>query len=453
MFIIRFLVKLLNIIPAYIGFAPKKLYLGKFKSILRHKGGLIIACNHRSFKDYISALLLCPFKKITVMVSAQMYDFSPVTRFFLKALGVIRVDAFTGNLTSVSEAIDVVKKGGILLIYPEGKIETCDDMFPFRMGVSLISIGANAPVLPIYHDGNFGLFRHEKMLIGDLIYPNDYIDHNEKLTTNAAALTKVIEEKIESFHAAYNRVFLKKGEKKHRTPHAGFIYQFVKWTAIPAILLLRRKIIPQTETAALYKYSQKGLLVIANHTWWIDAPILYFLLWRRSMRCIGAKDNVEKSKGQEFMLKAMSCILLDRNGYDFLSLKESINELKDGGGIIIFPEGHLGYTEEMSAFTPGASMLSLMSDTPVWPVYISSPYKPFSKLIFAVGDAIAPCDVPGQGINNDRVATFTAMLENKMNELKALADENLSMKDKQLLNNTRERRQIWMKETYNKRHD
>ena len=104
MFLIRWLLILNSIIPALIIFPIKKIFLRRNKKE-KYKGPLIICMNHTAFLDYVEALLAFPFRRIHVLVGAQFYAYNPVLTFFLKAMGVIRVDSVTGNMDAVNRAV------------------------------------------------------------------------------------------------------------------------------------------------------------------------------------------------------------------------------------------------------------------------------------------------------------------------------------------------------------
>ena len=101
------------------------------------------------------------------------------------------------------------------------------------------------------------------------------------------------------------------------------------------------------------------MVIVANHSWWIDSALLYYVFRRAYCRSLAAKDVAEVNKSWGFFEKAMGCVLLDRTGFDWESLKTMMNGLKNHEPFIIFPEGHMNYDDEFLDFMKGPAMLSL----------------------------------------------------------------------------------------------
>lgn len=61
------------------------------------------------------------------------------------------------------------------------------------------------------------------------------------------------------------------------------------------------------------------------------------------------------------------------------TIKQGAQRLKNGGGILIFPEGHRTRTGEMLPFRAGSLRLATQSGVPIIPVAISNSYEFFEK--------------------------------------------------------------------------
>lgn len=431
-FLIRLFIKITNIIPALFFLMAKRHYTGKKIRTANYKGPLIIVQNHRGFMDYLVIVMMFFFRKVNVVVSELLYDHSKPLRFLLKAMGAIRADRFSGNPDFINKSISVLKKGGILLIYPESKIETTDELLEFKRSVGVISIQSGAPVLPIYHDGNIGLFKRDRCIFGDIMYPDDYIDEQQTLSDNSSAFTNEIYNKVVYLKSIYDRTFFKRKKDKKKPEHVTFGYRFMRSTATPPLKLFCRPVIePISPITEIALHSQKRLLVICNHCWWLDAPLLYHLLKRQNPRCLAAKDVAEKNRASFFAQKTLGCIFLDRNGFDWNSTKACIKELEDEGCLIIFPEGQLNLGSQLVPFHTGAAMMALMTNSPILPVYITGCYKFFSKTRITVGEPILLDEcISGKGVNNTRIAEANELLYSTVNDLKDRAQRSLSEKEK-----------------------
>ncbi|MDR3275735.1 MAG: 1-acyl-sn-glycerol-3-phosphate acyltransferase [Treponema sp.] len=61
------------------------------------------------------------------------------------------------------------------------------------------------------------------------------------------------------------------------------------------------------------------------------------------------------------------------------TIHEGVRRLKDGGGMIIFPEGHRSRGQGLLPFRPGSFKLATMSEAPIVPVAITGSYDVFER--------------------------------------------------------------------------
>lgn len=423
MFLIRWLLYINSIIPALILFPIKKIYLRKEKKE-KYKGPVVISMNHTAFLDYVEALLAFPGRRKYVLVGAQFYAYNPVLTFFLKAMGVIKVDAVTGNMDAVNKAVEQINKGHSILIFPEGHIETEGKLLEYKQAAALISLSSGAPIVPVFHNGRIGPGKRDLMFIGSYMYPDTYMtrDGLDSLQDRAAAFTTDLQNMTEEYRQFYLRNFLiADGKKLKRPKYAGFLYNFMKTTAWPGIkILMRTKISYNGDLARGTRFMNKGMIIVANHSWWIDSALLYYVFRRVYCRSLAAKDVAEVNKSWGFFEKAMGCVLLDRSGFDWESLKTMMNGLKNNEPFIIFPEGHMNYDDEFLDFMKGPAMLSIYTKRPVVPVYIHTSYKLFKPTRFVIGDPIE-FDKEGLVTDNESYDKANEIMREKLYELRRQA--------------------------------
>ena len=161
-------------------------------------------------------------------------------------------------------------------------------------------------------------------------------------------------------------------------------------------------------------YAKKRMVVISNHTWWIDMPLVYYVFKRRSPRSIAAKDVADKSKGQKIMQTVMGCVFIDRFGYDWANMKTCLDELNSDGCISICPEGILNFGEKLGEFHSGAAMMALITDSPVVPVYINGSYNLFSKTYIYIGSPL----IFERKTDADSIKAANSVMEEKMEEIR-----------------------------------
>ena len=369
-------------------------------------------------------MLAFPGRRKYVLVGAQFYAYNPVLTFFLKAMGVIKVDAVTGNMDAVNKAVEQINKGHSILIFPEGHIETEGKLLEYKQAAALISLSSGVPIVPVFHNGRIGPGKRDLMFIGSYMYPDTYMtrDGLDSLQDRAAAFTTDLQNRTEEYRQFYLRNFLiADGKKLKRPKYAGFLYNFMKTTAWPGIkILMRTKISYNGDLARGTRFMNKGMIIVANHSWWIDSALLYYVFRRVYCRSLAAKDVAEVNKSWGFFEKAMGCVLLDRSGFDWESLKTMMNGLKNNEPFIIFPEGHMNYDDEFLDFMKGPAMLSIYTKRPVVPVYIHTSYKLFKPTRFVIGDPIE-FDKEGLVTDNESYDKANEIMREKLYELRRQA--------------------------------
>ncbi len=423
MFLIRWLLILNSIIPALILFPIKKIYLRKDKKE-KYKGPVIVSMNHTSFLDYIEALLAFPGRRMYVLVGAKFYAWNPFLTFLLKAMGVIKVDEVTGNMDAVNKAVEQINKGHSILIFPEGHIETEGKLMEYKQAAALISLSSGVPIVPVFHNGRIGPGKRDLMFVGSYMYPDTYMtrDDLDNLQDRAKAFTSDLQDRTEEYRQFYLRNFMiADGKKLKRPKYASFLYNFMKYTALPGIkCLMRTKITYGGDLARGTRYMDKGMIIVANHSWWIDSALLYFVFRRVYCRSLAAKDVAEVNKSWSYFERKMGCILLDRTGFDWNALKTMMDGLKNHEPIIIFPEGHMNYDDDLIEFQKGPAMLSLYTHRPVVPVYIHTSYKLFKPTRFVVGDPLE-FDKAGLVTDNESYEIANEMMRESLYALKRQA--------------------------------
>lgn len=116
-------------------------------------GGAVIVSNHRSSVDPFF-VQVCMNRPMRWMV-AREYCEHPAFRWFLRTVDVIPVNRGGIDTAATRSAIRTVKEGGIVGMFPEGRINMSDEfMLPMRPGAVLVAIKAGVPLVPCYIEGS-----------------------------------------------------------------------------------------------------------------------------------------------------------------------------------------------------------------------------------------------------------------------------------------------------------
>jgi 1-acyl-sn-glycerol-3-phosphate acyltransferase len=124
---------------------------------LPRTGGALLAANHVSFTDPIFnvAFCICHGRMPRFLAKAELWDI-PVVRSVLAKGGhipVYRTSARAGD--AYREAIEAVKRGEIVVFYPEATYTADPDGWPMKAknGIGRIALVTGAPVIPVANWG------------------------------------------------------------------------------------------------------------------------------------------------------------------------------------------------------------------------------------------------------------------------------------------------------------
>lgn len=136
----------------------------------------IFAGNHKNAFD---PLLVSLSTKRTVRFLAKKELLEGKARLFFKALKVIPIDRTKKNKEATNTAIEILKSGGIISLFPEGtRNKTNNILLPFKFGAVSMAQKTNVPIVPFAITGEYKAFRKgiriefgEPFLVGDMELP------------------------------------------------------------------------------------------------------------------------------------------------------------------------------------------------------------------------------------------------------------------------------------------
>ncbi|MBW3595536.1 MAG: 1-acyl-sn-glycerol-3-phosphate acyltransferase, partial [Actinobacteria bacterium] len=113
------------------------------------KGPAIIAANHLSFLDSFFIPLVVQKRKVTYLAKADYFK-NWKTAWFFNMVGQIPTEREGGKKSehALSAALDVLKQGKLLGIYPEGTRSPDGRLYRGRTGVARLALQAGVPVIP-----------------------------------------------------------------------------------------------------------------------------------------------------------------------------------------------------------------------------------------------------------------------------------------------------------------
>jgi len=113
--------------------------------ISNHQSMLDIPVIMMNIKDTAGAVAKIEMKKV------------PVISYWMKELGCVFLDRENGRegLKTILQAIEIIKSGRSMLIFPEGTRSRGKGVSDFKKGSLKLAVKANVPVIPITVDGTY----------------------------------------------------------------------------------------------------------------------------------------------------------------------------------------------------------------------------------------------------------------------------------------------------------
>lgn len=113
------------------------------------RGGAVLAVNHTGYLDFTYAGLPARRVKryIRFMAKKEVFD-NPISGPIMRALKHIPVDRAAGT-DSYLAAVDYLKRGELVGVYPEATISRSFEIKEFKSGAARMAIEADVPIIPI----------------------------------------------------------------------------------------------------------------------------------------------------------------------------------------------------------------------------------------------------------------------------------------------------------------
>ncbi len=133
-------------------------------------GPVIVACNHCSLLDPIVVGCSILQRPVSFMAKEELFRI-PLLGPIIRKLGAFPVRRGKGDRAAIRAAVEVLKEGKVLGIFPEGTRYKDNKLHPLRHGITLLAMETNARILPMIIRGtqqlNFFRFPKIKVYIGE----------------------------------------------------------------------------------------------------------------------------------------------------------------------------------------------------------------------------------------------------------------------------------------------
>jgi 1-acyl-sn-glycerol-3-phosphate acyltransferase len=196
---------------------------------------------------------------------------------------------------------------------------------------------------------------------------------------------------------------------------------FVKVTAFPVeALVFRVKYHYEDKTVQGRKISGPAL-VVSNHTSVWDFAQVMQTFFGRHIRCLVADLMFNKSKAFAFFLKHLDAIKISREGKNFSFIEESVEILKNGGVVEVYPESRIPREDEEAPleFKPSFAYIAMLSKAPIIPMYTDGNYFGKGRANVMIGKPIDISTIIDEELDaSDNIKRITDYVRGKILELR-----------------------------------
>ena len=126
------------------------------------EGGALLLSNHQSYLD--PPLIGIAARRPLVYMARDTLFSNPLFAAVLSLVGVFPVKRGKSDKDAIRLAIEHLKAGEILVMFPEGRRTSDGRLQPIKGGFRLLVRRARVPVIPVAVDGTYGAWPRSRLL-------------------------------------------------------------------------------------------------------------------------------------------------------------------------------------------------------------------------------------------------------------------------------------------------
>ncbi len=132
-------------------------------------GGCIFASNHMSLLDPVFLGLGVKGRTVHYMAKAEIFK-GKLASWFFRSMGAFPVKRGSKDISAIKNGIDMIEKGHIVGIFPQGKRVKGETLSKYKTGFALLAIRSGCPIVPVYvktKNQRLRLFRRVTVIFGE----------------------------------------------------------------------------------------------------------------------------------------------------------------------------------------------------------------------------------------------------------------------------------------------
>lgn len=195
---------------AGIMYRPKRVYLTKNRP--RKTGGALVIANHSSFSDPV--ILGISMGRRMFYLAGELAMGKGLKPILLRGCGCVGIDRNISDLDGIKKAVDVLKRGHYLLMFPQGALKRDGMIQEIKSGVVLMAMQAGVPILPVYVKKGPKWYNRAKIIIGEEFNITDYCDKKFPSMSDIEKMTDIVAVKMHECEQGYFQYIHRKKKNK-----------------------------------------------------------------------------------------------------------------------------------------------------------------------------------------------------------------------------------------------
>ena len=168
------------------------------------KGGAILAANHTTFSDPFVVGAAFWYRRMNFFTADAVMATKTRERL-LKAAGAIKVNRDITDIEAVRESVEVLKKGRLLLIFPEGGVQAVGQVQPIKSGAALMALQAGVPIIPVCICYAPRWYNRRRGIVGNPIDPKVLCSHKIPTASDIETISRTLQEEMRRISKNYVR--------------------------------------------------------------------------------------------------------------------------------------------------------------------------------------------------------------------------------------------------------
>lgn len=134
------------------------------RECIPREGGVMVLSNHQSHFDPVLIGLACD-RRLNYLARETLFGFAPF-RWLIESLDAIPIDREGLGLAGLKETLRRLKRGELVLVFPEGTRTHDGEVQRLKPGFSSLAKRAGVPLLPVGIDGAYAAWPRRHLLPG-----------------------------------------------------------------------------------------------------------------------------------------------------------------------------------------------------------------------------------------------------------------------------------------------